>query len=98
MAVHDRAILLAENSALREANKRRTRQRKQRRTTIASGGTLTISEGQDRVHESELADQIEVEVREADLREDRIRPRKRAAPRCSLCESLTHNARTCPRR
>lgn len=96
--VHERAILMAENEELRAANKRQKRQQNQRRVAIGTGGTFTISEGQDRIHELQIEEQIQAEVREGEAREYIERPRKRAAPRCSICESLKHNARTCPRR
>ena len=89
---------MAENEELRAANKRQKRQQNQRRTTIGTGGTFAISEGQDRIHDLQIEEQIQGEVREAEAREYAERPQKRAAPRCSICESLVHNARTCPRR
>ena len=98
VAVHERAILIAENKELRAANKRQTRQRNQRRTTIADGGTLSISEGQNRVTEGQLEEQIQDEVRIVKARAGPSQPKTRAAPRCSLCKSLDHNAKTCTRR
>ena len=41
-----------------------------------------------------LAEEKVEEVAEAEASE----PKKRAPPRCSLCHSFEHNARTCPRR
>ena len=86
------------NEELRAANKRQKRQQNQRRATIGTGGTFTISEGQDRIHDSQMEEQIQAEAREAEAREYVKRPRKRAAPKCRICESLEHNARNCPRR
>ena len=95
VAVHERAILTAEVKELRAANKRQTRQRNQRRTTIVERGTLSISEGQDRVTEGQLEEQIQDEVRIAEARAGLSQPKTRAAPRCSLYKSLEHNAKTC---
>ena len=98
MVVHERAILLSENKELRAANKRQTRQQNQHRTTIADRGTLNISEGQDRIVESQLEKQIEDDMRIAEARVGPNRPKTRAASRCSLYKSLEHTARTCTRR
>jgi hypothetical protein len=68
MVVHERAILQVENAALRVENQRQKRKRAVRRTRIQTGGTLTISEGQDRVHEHELEQQIHVEVQQGGSR------------------------------
>ena len=95
VAVHERAILMAEVKELRAANKRQTRQRNQRRTTIADGGTLSISEGQNRVTEGKLEEQIQDKMRITEARAGPSQPKTRAAPRCSLYKSLEHNAKTC---
>jgi hypothetical protein len=59
---------------------------------------LTVSEGQDRVYERELEQQIHVEVQQGSSRTIESEPKTRALRTCSLCGSLTYNARTCSRR
>ena len=98
MAVHDRAILLAENSELRAENKRQKQQRSRRRKAIATGGTLTIQEGQDRVSQLEVGGQTQEEVQNSQPGKADGLPRTRAPYRCSVCKLLSHNARTCPSR
>ena len=66
-AVHERAILLAENAVLRTENQRQNRKRAQRRQTVASGGTLTIQNGQDRLVNSEVQEQLEDKIRVAEI-------------------------------
>jgi DDE superfamily endonuclease len=98
IAVHERALFQAEAAALREANQKQQRKRKQRRTRVADGGTLTVREAQDILQQREVASQIRNEVRTtADQTSDKP-PRKRARGQCSLCRSSEHNARTCSRR
>ena len=96
--MHNAAILAAENKALRAENTRQKRKRAQRRITIAEGGILTIQEGQEKIYGRELEEQIQDEVEQAQIYTMPAGARTRAAPRCSLCDSLEHNARTCPKR
>jgi hypothetical protein len=96
MAVHDRAILIAENGELRAENKSQKRERAQRRSTIARGGTLTMQEGQDRVSRREVVEQRVEEVQISQPPAEESLPRTRAPPRRSLCNSLLHTARSCP--
>ena len=96
--VHERAILQAENAALRTENQRQKRKRAQRRRTIATGGTLSIQAGQDRLVDIEVQEQMEVEIREAKIANSTSQQnghRKRALPRCSKCGSFQHTARAC---
>ena len=98
VAVYKRTVLIAEVKELRAINKRQTRQQNQHRTTIADRDTLSIGEGQDRVTEGQLEEQIQDEVRIAEMRASPSQPKIRAAPRCSLCKSLEHNTKTYTRR
>ena len=96
--VHEKAILLVENAALRTENQRQKRKRAQRRRTIATGGSLSIQAGQDRLVNAEVQEQIEDEVRIAEIANSTNQQdgrRTKAPPRCSKCNSLQHTARTC---
>ena len=101
-AVHERAILAIKNSKLRKANARLIRRKAQKRTFIQKNGTLSIQAGQDKLVQREVELQLQQEIQSA--RQSRTReaiaqfveePRTRAPPRCSLCHSLEHTARTC---
>jgi hypothetical protein len=59
-------------------------------------GNLTVREGQELVYERELAVQIQNEDRTTRRVLVDAGPKTRAPPPCSVCESLEHNARTCP--
>ncbi|KAF2193443.1 hypothetical protein K469DRAFT_712195 [Zopfia rhizophila CBS 207.26] len=96
--MHNAAILAAENKALRAENTRQKRKRAQRRTTIAEGGIFTIQEGQDMIRKQELVEQIQEGERQAQLRTMPAGAQTRAPRKCSMCESLEHTARTCPKR
>ena len=97
-AVYDRAILLAENATLRTENKRQKRKRPQPRLSVASGGTQSVQNVQDSLVDAEVQEQIEDEVREAEIANSAGQPtkrRKKAPSRCSKCGSFQHTARAC---
>ena len=97
-AVHERAILLAENAVLRTENQRQKRKRAQRRRTVATGGTLSVQNGQDRLVNSEVQEQLEDEIRVAEILNSTNQQngrRKKAPSRCSKCGSFQHTARVC---
>ena len=97
-AVHERAILQAENATLRTEKQRQKRKRAQRRQTVASGGTLSVQNGQDRLADNEVQAQNDIEVRRAEIANSASQPdgrRQRAPPRCSKCGSFQHTARAC---
>ncbi len=95
-AVYEKAILATEVKELRAVNKRQKQKRARRRTIIAEGGVLSISQGQDLVARREVQEQTAGEVIQEEVRIAATQPRKRAPAKCSCCYSLDHNARTCP--
>jgi hypothetical protein len=91
MMISGVGLLVSEYEKLRMENQRQKRKRAQERTSIARGGVLS---GADGVSRAQAARKGAVEgPAEAAAK----RP-QRAKPRCSMCESTEHNARTCPRR
>ena len=97
-AMQNAAILKAENAALRAANGRKKRQQATKRKAIAKDGILTIDEGLQMLENLQSQQQAQVEAQVNRTEPEAPVRKKRAAPKCSLCESLEHNARTCPRR
>mgnify|MGYP003428884493 FL=1 len=91
MAMHSAVLLAHENKRLQSENQRQKRKREKRRLYIAKGGILTGAEAQSLIEREEIS-RTEVEAR------DRGEVRQRAPPKCSVCQSLEHNARTCPER
>jgi hypothetical protein len=94
-AVHERAILLAENAVLRTENQRQKRKRAQRRQSVATGGTLSVQNGQDRLVNNEVQEQLEDEIRVANMANSTSQQngsRKKAPSRCSKCGSFQHTA------
>jgi len=91
LAMHSALILAHENGKLREENHRQKRKRAQRRSYLTKGGILTGAEAQSLI-ENERISRTEAEAR------DRGEVRQRAPPKCSVCQSLEHNARTCSER
>ena len=92
IAMNSAIILAEENRQLRLENARQVKKRAKRRMYIAHGGTLTVAEGQALVQCREDKEIGEV----VDIEEGPSQPKKRAPPKCSICKSETHTARTHP--
>ena len=88
MAMHNAALLAEQNEQLFAENHRQKRKRAQPRTYIARGGVLNVAETQQR-----LENERNVALERAEA--IRNKPQRRAPPRCSICASLEHTARTC---
>ena len=107
--MHNAVILRKENSRLRDENTRRKKKQAYRRAFIQTGGTLIIEEGITRTearqkrrgnqgaHQEAEGEHPAVEVPpQAAVETTAPITRKRAQPKCSVCGSIEHNARTCP--
>jgi hypothetical protein len=96
--VHEKALLLVENGALRTENQRQKRKRAQRRRTVRITEPMSVQAVQDRLVDTEVQQQVEVEVRRAEIPKptSQVEERRQRAPRrCSKCNSFEHTARTC---
>jgi hypothetical protein len=91
MAMQSAALLAAKNRELRAANEKQKKKREKRRTYIGQEDALTIKEGVNRVQRANEEEKGVIKVSEN-------QPRKRAAPRCSVCGTIGHIARTCSQR
>jgi hypothetical protein len=91
LAMHNAVLLANQNEKLYAENQRQKRKRGQQRSYLTRGGVLTGAEAQ---HLMETGENSSTEV----VNDVRNEVRKRAPPKCSLCSSLEHNARTCPER
>jgi hypothetical protein len=89
IAMQQIALLAHENDRLFTENQRRKQRRKQQRRFVQHGGILTGAEGQDRVQMLENDNNTVSE-------QNQDGTQQRAPPRCSVCNSLGHNARRCP--
>jgi len=102
MSMNSAILLKEEVRQLHAANAKQVKKRAQKRRYLASGGNLTIQEGQELLEQRLQPVQPVIEATEPVIGvvggvgadESIVRPR---APRtCSLCRSLSHTARTCP--
>ena len=91
MAMLSAVLLASKNEKLRIENQRQKKKKAQRRTYIARGGVLLGAEGASRAQAAQTRHE------EATVEAAVERP-QRALPKCSMCASTEHNARTCPRR
>jgi hypothetical protein len=106
LAMHSAILLHNENSQLRAENARQKRKRAQRRAFIQTGGTMTIGEGLANIEARQKpqrgrkarpeAEEGEAATAVTAVSLARSPARTRAQPKCSICRSIEHNARTCP--
>ncbi|KAL1954569.1 hypothetical protein VTO42DRAFT_1044 [Malbranchea cinnamomea] len=88
MAMHNAAILTAQNRELLAANEKQKRKRERQHPFIGQEGALTVEEGMGHVRRF-----TEGEIGVVEQPEERLQ--KRVARQCSICGSLEHTARTC---
>jgi hypothetical protein len=91
MAMQSAALLAAKNRELRAVNEKQKRKRKRCRTYIGQEDALIIKKGINRVRRTNKEERGGIEV-------SKEQPRKRAAPRCSICGTIGHTARICSQR
>jgi hypothetical protein len=94
LAMNSVILLASENERLEAENMKQKRKRAIKRKYIARGGVLSVADG---ISLTEQEQSVQAEQQE-DVEILAPIPRSRAPPRCSLCGSLEHNAKTCPRR
>ena len=90
MAISSAVLLASKNKRLYIENQRQKRKRVKRRTYIARGGVLSGAEGASRAQAAQRG------VVEGAAEVATERP-QRAPRKCSICKSLEHTARICPR-
>lgn len=91
LAMHSAVLLASQNEKLYVENQRQKRKRGQKRSYLRRGGVLSGAEGHSLIENRENSCTEVVEDVLSGVRQ-------RAPPKCSLCSSLEHNARTCPER
>lgn len=91
MAMHNAVLLASQNEKLFAENHRQKRKRAQRHSYIAREGVLTGGEAQSLIETDDNSGTAAVEEAASGVRQ-------RAPPKCSVCSSLAHNARTCSER
>ena len=84
-------LLVSENKKLYIENQRQKTKRAKKRKYIAKGGVLSGAEGASRAQAAREG--VAEGVAEAAAERPQRAPRK-----CSICASIEHTARTCPRR
>jgi hypothetical protein len=94
MAIHNVTILAAENRQLRAANARVQKKRAKKTVFVGRGGVLTGEEILGGQNQSIIHKEVGIQVVEPPTLSILVR-----VPRtCSVCRSLEHTARTCPKR
>jgi len=95
LAIHEVALLRAENIALRTANDQLSRRRRIKKRRLQEGGSLTLQDLPGLQGSISVGDTIEVEMPENRVRTKPSNPPRR---RCRLCGEHGHNVRTCENR
>jgi hypothetical protein len=90
--MHKVTLLVAENKELRQANKILSRRRRQKKTRLQNGGTMTLQEASQAIDQIDVDTQVAGESSRSGGRGRSIGPGVR---RCGVCGKTGHNARTC---
>ena len=77
---------------LEEANHTLSKRRREKKTRIREGGSLTVRDAQDVIDQRDIDQQLEQERRTSGGRKKWGEPSQR---RCGTCGKPGHNARTC---
>ena len=96
--VHEKALLMAENAALKAENKHQKQKRARTKAYIQQGGSMTVQNRQNSIQRRVVTEQSRDNAEEIDpalLTEQPRNARTKAPSRCSKCNSYGHNARTC---
>lgn len=96
--MHDKALLIAENAALRAENKHQQQKRAGRKGFVQKGGSMTVQDSQDYVQNRPVEEQPRNNAENIDpalLTEQSRSARVKAPSRCCRCGSIEHHARTC---
>jgi hypothetical protein len=91
-AIHELALLRAENTALRAANNKLSRRRRTKKRRLQEGGSLTLQDAQELGVQINPRSRVEV-IREQSGDCTNLSPVSRR--RCGLCGESGHNVRTC---
>ena len=89
---HEMALLRTEVRDLRDANHILSRRRRERKTRLRNGGSMTIDEGIALIDQKEVDSQV---VAESSRRGGRARSTQLGIRHCGVCGKAGHNSRTC---
>ncbi len=96
--VYDRAILIAENKALKAENQHKKQKRATSKKFLQKGGSMTVKDGLEQAQQPMVARQLNVEVENEVSQNLEILAETgftKAPRRCSKCRSFQHTARSC---
>ena len=89
---HEMALLRMEVRDLRHANHILSRRRREKKTRLRNGGTMTVGEGQASIDQKDIDLQV---AAESSRRGGRARSVQLGVRHCSVCGKAGHNLRTC---
>ena len=90
--IHQMVLMKDRIRELEEANRTLSKRRREKKTRIRQGGSLTVRDAQDVIDQRDVDQQVEQERRVSGGRTRGGEPTQR---RCGTCGKPGHNARTC---
>ena len=91
LAMHSTILFANKNEKLHTKNQRQKQKRAKRRSYISKRDILTGAEAQSLIEKEQI-------THTEDIENEPTQVQQQAPPKCSICQSLEHNARTCPER
>ena len=90
--IHQIALLTAEVSSLRKANKALSKRRRAKRTRVKLGGSLAVQDATDLLDQKAVGGEVVQEIQQDSSSTGGVRTKVRC---CGVCGKPGHNARTC---
>lgn len=96
--VHEKALLMAENAALRAENQHQKKKRARNTGSIQRGGSMAVDDAQEAIHERRGLEQSDNNDEDEDLVSTSWPPRRAAKmvlPKCGKCSRFGHTIKFC---
>src|SRR5688572_7555894 len=89
---HEMALLRMEVQDLRDANHILSRRRREKKTRLRNGGTITVKEGQASINQKDIDSQVAAEL---SRRRGQPRSGQPSIRHCGVCGKAGYNSRIC---
>jgi hypothetical protein len=96
--VHEKAILMAKNAALRAENQHQKKKRARKTGSIQKGGSIAVDNAQEAIQGRRIREQPDDNDEDEELASISWPPRratKMSLPRCSGCGKVGHSVKFC---
>ena len=96
--VYEKAILMAENAALRAENQYQKKKRAHKTRSIQKGGSVAVNNAQEAIQGRIIREQLDDNNEDEEPASTSWPPRmatQRSLPRCSSCSKVGHSIKFC---